>query len=160
RYVLFACHGLIPDDNITNRILQPALALSHPDPENGREAGFLTMADAFGLSLNADLVALSACNTGRQDTAGNVRKGEGARGLTRAFMYAGTPAVSVTLWSVESESAKVLSAGLFRNLGAGRDRAEALREIRQRMISGKEGELYRHPFFWGPTVIFGLANDD
>ncbi|MDM8552361.1 tetratricopeptide repeat protein [Desulfobacterales bacterium HSG2] len=159
RYVLFACHGLIPDDEKMNRILQPALVLSHPDPEN-REPGFLTMADAFGLSLNADLVALSACNTGRQDTAGNVRKGEGARGLTRAFMYAGTPAVSVTLWSVESESAKVLNTGLFRNLGAGKDRAEALREIRQRMISGKEGELYRHPFFWGPTVIFGLANDD
>lgn len=159
RYVLFACHGLIPDHNITNRILQPALALSHPDPEN-QEAGFLTMADAFGLKLNADLVALSACNTGRQDTAGNVRKGEGARGLTRAFMYAGTPAVSVTLWSVESESAKVLNTGLFRNLSAGKNRAKALREIKQRMISGKQGALYQHPFFWAPTVIFGLAEEE
>ena len=51
------------------------------------------MADAFGLRPNADLVVLSSCNTGR----GKHIQGEGIRGLTRAFMYAGTPAVEVTL---------------------------------------------------------------
>ncbi len=76
-------------------------------------------------------------------------------------MYAGTPAVSVTLWSVESESAKILSTGLYKNLRDGMSRAEALREIKLRMVRGEEPvpedkrELYQHPFFWAPMVIFG-----
>ncbi|MCK5718642.1 MAG: CHAT domain-containing protein [Thiomargarita sp.] len=54
---MFSVHGIIPSN--TNQITQPALALSNPQTE-----GFLTMADAFSLSLNADFVNLSACNTG------------------------------------------------------------------------------------------------
>jgi len=146
RYVVFACHGVVPD--VTNRVSQPALVLSQPDPAGG--AGFLTMADTFGLRLNADLVTLSACNTGR----GIEVRGEGVMGLTRAFMYAGTPAISVTLWSVESISAKTLSSGLYENLKAGRGRAEALRDIKLRMIHG-EDKTYRYPFFWAPMVLFG-----
>jgi hypothetical protein len=60
------------------RIKQSAIVLSNPDTE-----GYLTMADAFALEMNADLVMLSACNTGR----GEKIRGEGIRGLTRAFMY-------------------------------------------------------------------------
>ncbi len=101
-----------------------------------------------------DLVTLSACDTGR----GKEIRGEGIMGLTRAFMYAGTPAVSVTLWPVESGSAKTLSTGLYKNLKAGKTRAEALREIKLRMIRGEEGKLFQHPFFWAPVVIFGDGN--
>ena len=151
RFVLFACHGIAPDR--VDPLVQPALVLSIPDPKTGRE-DFLTMADAFGLKLNADLVALSACNTGR----GKVEKGEGVMGLTRAFMYAGTPAISVTLWSVESGSAKTLSTGLFRNIKEGKGRAEALRSIKLSMLQGEKGHLYRHPFFWAPPVLFGDGN--
>ena len=147
RYVVFSCHGVVPD--VTNRVSQPALVLSQPDPAGG--AGFLTMADTFGLRLNADMVTLSACNTGR----GIEVRGEGVMGLTRAFMYAGTPAISVTLWSVESISEKTLSTGLYENLKAGRGRAEALRDIKLRMIQGEEDETYRYPFFWAPLVLFG-----
>ena len=147
RYVVFSCHGVVPD--VTNRVSQPALVLSQPDPAGG--AGFLTMADTFDLRLDADLVTLSACNTGR----GMEVRGEGVMGLTRSFMYAGTPAISVTLWSVESISAKTLSTGLYENLKAGRGRAEALREIKLRMIHGEEDENYRYPYFWAPLVLFG-----
>lgn len=147
RYVVFSCHGVVPE--VTNRVSQPALVLSQPDPGGG--AGFLTMADTFGLRLNADLVTLSACNTGR----GREVRGEGVMGLTRTFMYAGTSAISVTLWSVESISAKKLSTGLYENLQAGKGRAEALREIKLRMIHGEENETYRYPFFWAPVVLFG-----
>ena len=105
----------------------------------------------LGLRLNADLVTLSACNTGR----GEEVRGEGVMGLTRAFMYAGTSALSVTLWSVESISAKRLSTGLYENLQAGKGRAEALRDIKLRMIHGEEEETYRYPFFWAPVVLFG-----
>jgi len=123
--------------------------LTRPDPAGGD--GFLTMADTFGLRLNADLVTLSACNT----AMGIHIKGEGVLGLTRAYMYAGTSAISVTLWSVESMSALKMSTGLYENLKAGKGRAEALRDIKLRMIRGEEDETYRYPFFWAPVVLFG-----
>jgi len=147
RYVVFASHGLLPGE--VTKLVQPALALSYPERE-----GFLTMGDVFGLKLNADLVTLSACNTGR----GTPVKGEGIMGLTRAFMYAGTPAVGVTLWSVESLSAKDLNVGLHRYLSQGLGRAEALRRIKLDMLQGEKefGEKdYHHPYFWAPLVVFG-----
>jgi CHAT domain-containing protein len=70
-------------------------------------------------------------------------------------MYAGTPAIAVTLWSVESESIKDLNVGMFKNLTADMGRARALREVKLRMIGGKEKEAWRHPFYWAPMVLFG-----
>ncbi|MGE0083099.1 MAG: CHAT domain-containing protein [Desulfococcaceae bacterium] len=151
RYLVFACHGVIPET--TSIIQQPALVLSNPDPET-KQDGFLTMADVFGLKMNADLVTLSACNTGR----GKSVSGEGVMGLTRSFMYAGTPAVTVTLWSVESLSAKELNVGLFEKLKAGKNRAQALREIKLDMINGSFGEEWQHPYYWAPLVMFGDGN--
>jgi CHAT domain-containing protein len=148
RLLLFSCHGILPGE--LNRVTQPALVLSNPDPGAGGE-GFLTMADAFGLKLNADLVTLSACNTG----GGESVRGEGVMGLTRAFMYAGAPSVAVTLWSVESQTVKQLTTDFHANLGAGKSKAEALREAKLHMIRNQEGDFYRHPFFWAPLVIFG-----
>ena len=144
RYLVFACHGILPGE--VDRVKQPALVLAHPEKD-----GFLTMADVFGLQLNAGLVSLSACNTGR----GSQVKGEGVMGLTRAFMYAGTPAVSVTLWSVESQSAKELNVGMYRYLSQDRGRATALREIKLSLLRGEKGDEYRDPFFWAPLVVFG-----
>ncbi|MBF0204753.1 MAG: CHAT domain-containing protein, partial [Desulfamplus sp.] len=107
RYVVFSCHGILPGE--VSRLMQPALVLSDPDPQS-KENGYLTMADVFGLSFNADLISLSACNTAQGQKLG----GEGVMGLTRAFMYAGTPAIAVTLWSVESMSIKELNTGFFQ----------------------------------------------
>lgn len=126
------------------------LVLSDPDPATGLD-GFLTMSDIFGLNLNADLVTLSACNTGFFDE----QKGEGIMGLSRAFMYAGTPAVNVTLWSVETMSAKEINVGLFRNISQGRSLSEALRNTKLKMLRGDYGEKWRQPFYWAPMVIFG-----
>ena len=126
--------------------MHPALVLSYPEKD-----GYLTMGDVFGLQLNADLVSLSACNTGR----GAEVKGEGVVGLTRAFMFAGTPAVAVTLWSIESESAKELNVGMYRYLSQKYGRAEALRQIKLALLRGEKGNQYRAPFFWAPLVVFG-----
>ena len=144
RYLVFACHGILPGE--VDQVKQPALVLAYPEKD-----GFLTMADVFGLKLNAELVSLSACNTGR----GAQVKGEGVMGLTRAFMYAGTPAVSVTLWSVESQSAKEVNVGMYRYLSQDRGRAAALREIKLSLLRGEKGDEYRDPFFWAPLVVFG-----
>jgi len=144
RYLVFACHGVLPGE--VDRVVQPALVLSYPEQE-----GYLIMGDVFALKLNAELVSLSACNTGR----GSEVKGEGIMGLTRAFMYSGTPAVSVTLWSIESKSAKELNVGMYRYLSQKQGRAAALREIKLALLRGEKGEQYRHPFFWAPVVLFG-----
>ncbi|MDM8548956.1 CHAT domain-containing tetratricopeptide repeat protein, partial [Desulfobacterales bacterium HSG2] len=163
RHVIFACHGVVPSGKITP-VNQPALVLSHPDPVTKGE-GYLKMADVFGLRLNAELVTLSACNTGRGE---NVR-GEGVRGLTRAFMYAGTPAVAVTLWSVADRSTKDLCIGFYKYLKAGKAPICALRQIKLDMIRGEieldtirdeQRELYQHPFFWAPVVLWGDGQGD
>jgi len=146
QYVLFSTHGILPGE--IDRINQPALVLSYPD-----KWGYLKMADVFGLKLNAKLVALSACNTGN----GKNEKGEGVMGLTRAFMYAGTPAIAVTLWSVESLSAKILNVGFFKQLKNIQKPAAALRAIKLRMLRGDEGEKYKRPYYWAPFVVFGDA---
>ena len=140
RYLLFATHGIMPGE--VDHITQSALVLSD---------NYLTMADVFGLQLNAKLVSLSACNTGR----GSQVRGEGVMGLTRAFMYAGTPTVAVTLWSVESLSAKDLDIGFFRFLKDGLSPALALQAIKLQMLRGEKGEKYRSPYYWAPFVIFG-----
>lgn len=88
------------------------------------------------------------CLTIREET-GN-RRGEAA-----ALSLTGTPAISVTLWSVESKSAKVLSTGFHENLKSGNSRAESLRTSKLRMIRSEAGEYYHHPFFWAPVVVFG-----
>jgi CHAT domain-containing protein/Tfp pilus assembly protein PilF len=146
QYVLFSTHGILPGE--IDQIKQPALVLSYPE-----KWGYLKMADVFGLKLNAKLVALSACNTGN----GKNEKGEGVMGLTRAFMYAGTPAIAVTLWSVESFSAKTLNVGFFKELKNNEKPAAALRAIKLRMLRGDEGEKYKRPYYWAPFVVFGDA---
>jgi CHAT domain-containing protein len=146
RYLLFATHGVLPDE--VGGITQSALVLSNPLTEDG----YLTMADAFTLELNADFINLSACNTG----GGKTVKGEGIMGLTRAFMYAGTPAIGVTLWYVESQSAQELSIGIFENLKEGKNTAEALRQIKLKMITGKASDAsYKYPYYWAPFVVYG-----
>lgn len=151
RYLVFACHGVIPDS--TSIVKQPALVLSHPDPATNGD-GFLTMSDVFALKMNADLATLSACNTGRGESVPS----EGVMGLTRAFMYAGAPAVTVTLWSINSLAAKELNVGLFKHLKTGKGRMRALRQIKLAMIDGEHGQTWRHPYYWAPLVMFGDGN--
>ncbi len=146
RYILFAVHGLLP--NQVTGLAQSSLVLSNAQGKNG----YLTMADAFTLKLNADFINLSACNTG----GGKKIKGEGIIGLTRAFLYAGTSTIAVTLWSVESSSAENLSIGLFKNLKEGKKQAEAIRQIKIKMIKGKAKQpYYRQPFYWAAFVMYG-----
>ncbi|MEO5367373.1 MAG: tetratricopeptide repeat protein [Magnetococcus sp. WYHC-3] len=144
RHVVFATHGLLPGE--VDALTQPALVLSHPEHE-----GLLTLEGVLGLRLNARLVSLSACQTG----LGTHLEGEGIMGMTRAFMYAGTPAVAVTLWSVESRSAMALNVGFFDRLRHSGDAAEALGQIKRAMIAGTAGARYQEPYYWAPLVLFG-----
>jgi CHAT domain-containing protein len=160
KVLAFATHGLIPGD--LNGLLQPALALSSPRVVGGADDGLLTMGEILGLKLNADWVVLSACNTGSGQGAG----AEAVSGLGLAFFYAGTRALLVSNWPVETTSAKALTTDLFRRQAKDHDlsRAEALRQAMEGMIdqkgyidpeTGKTVFSYAHPLFWAPFSLIG-----
>ena len=161
RVISFATHGLVPGD--LNGLTQPALALSAPDVANDPDNdGLLTMGEILGLKLDADWVVLSACNTGSGEGAG----AEAVSGLGRAFFYAGTRALLVSNWPVETTSARALTSDLFRRQAANDNlsRAEALRQSMFSLIegpgfvdpeSGKTIFSYAHPIFWAPFSLVG-----
>ncbi|HYU32723.1 MAG TPA: CHAT domain-containing tetratricopeptide repeat protein [Thermoanaerobaculia bacterium] len=121
RYIHFATHGLL---NSQQPYLSK-LALSQFREDGQRQdESFLRLADIYKLSLNADLVVLSACQT----ALGKEVKGEGLVGLTRGFMYAGSPRVLASLWSVDDFATAELMKHFYRYLLVDkRPPAEALR---------------------------------
>jgi len=159
KVLAFATHGLVPGD--LNGLTQPALALSSPAVVGGKDDGLLTMGEILGLKLNADWVVLSACNT----ASGQGKGAEAISGLGRAFFYAGTRALLVSNWPVETTSAKALTTDLFRRQA--RDpslsRAEALRRTMMGLIDGpgyrddkgRSVFSYAHPIFWAPFSLIG-----
>jgi CHAT domain-containing protein/Tfp pilus assembly protein PilF len=120
RYVHFACHGTL-DERFP---LNSALALTIPGrPAEGQDNGLLQAWEIFDqVRLDADLVTLSACNTG----LGKEMGGEGLLGLTRAFHYAGARSVLATLWAVSDKSTPLLMKRLYGYLRAGKSGDEAL----------------------------------
>ena len=114
------------------------------------------------IKLNADWVVLSACNTGAADGAGV----EAVSGLGRAFFYAGTRAVLVSMWPVETTSARKLTTGVFRyqKKDGSVSRARALQKSMLALINGpglkdkvtdKIVASYAHPIFWPPFILVG-----
>ena len=143
RYIHFATHGLIDE----RKPDYSSLVLTQD--ENSKEDGFLQAAEIFNLKTNASLVVLSACQTG----LGKMIRGEGMVGLTRAFMYAGTPSVLVSLWSVSDVSTASLMEKFYSHLVVGKlTKTEALQKAQLSLI--KE-EQYAHPFYWAPFVLIG-----
>jgi CHAT domain-containing protein len=158
RFVVFATHGLVPPQL---GLSQPAIALTAPKVANVDGDGLLTMEEVLGLKLDADWVVLSACNTG----AGAVEGAEAVSGLGRAFFYAGTRALLLTNWEVDSLSARDLVKGTFAILAtdAKISRAEALRRSVLELMDGPglvraDGTVvrtYAHPYFWAAYSIVG-----
>ncbi|MGD8688194.1 MAG: CHAT domain-containing protein, partial [Syntrophobacterales bacterium] len=132
KVIAFATHALVPGD--LDGLLQPALALSSPSITGDSEDGLLTMGEILTLRLNADWVVLSACNTGAAEGAG----AEAVSGLGRAFFYAGTRALLVSMWPVETTSARELTTGLFKHQKENPQlsRARALRKSMIELIDG------------------------
>jgi CHAT domain-containing protein len=141
RYILFATHAVLQGTSV----LRPALVLAHPATD-----GLVTIDDILGLSLDADLVDLSACNTG----AGTRPSGDGINGLTRAFLYAGAPVISVALWDVDDRAAEAMAPKFFAAMSAGDGPAEALHRAKLTMLASNDARL-RHPYAWAPSVVFG-----
>ena len=113
--VHLATHGLL--DNVQGDI-PGAIALA----PSGNDTGFLTSNEIFDLKLNANMVVLSACDTGRGKITG-----DGVVGLSRSFIAAGVPSVVVSLWAVDDDSTALLMGDFYRNLKTNPNKAQALR---------------------------------
>lgn len=144
--VVFATHGLLAGD--LPNLNQPALAMAAT--KDFKESPLLTLEDVLGLRLNADWVVLSACNTAGADGKAE----EAMSGLARGFFYAGSRSLLVTHWSVESESAMVLTTRTFAayKKNPSMRRAEALR---QAMLETMKMPNFSHPAYWAPYALVG-----
>jgi CHAT domain-containing protein/tetratricopeptide (TPR) repeat protein len=108
--------------------------------------GWFTARDAYGLKLNCGLVTLSACETGMNAVA----PGEELMGLARGFLAAGSPAVMMSLWTIDDESTSELMATFYDELARSKSPARSLRSAQIKLLKEKP-----HPFFWSPFVLFG-----
>lgn len=151
--VHLACHGLL-DPRFP---LESALALTLPtDPGAERDNGLLQVWEILEqVRLDAELVTLSACDTGR----GKELAGEGMLGLTRAFQYAGARSVLASLWAVGDRSTTLLMQRFYSHLEQGLRRDEALRRAQLDLLHGSVGEgAHRHPFHWAAFQLYGAAD--
>ena len=138
-YILFSCHGLISDEF-------QSLVLSQIP--GSKEDGYLTLDEISNLDWNAQLVVLSACQTGK----GKLTRGEGVVGMTSAIMLAGTPAAVVSLWNVSDQGTKELMVRFFRNINEEETtKEEALREAKLEMLKTD----YKNPYYWSAFVMYG-----
>ena len=141
-FIHFACHGLLNDDF-------QGLVLSQLLAKKSSEDGYFTLNEIMNCAFNAKLVVLSACQTG----LGKLERGEGVTGLTRAVMYAGTPAVVASLRDVDDMATKDLMVKFYKNmLEKNLDKTEALRQAKLELLKNKN---YRSPLFWSAFVMYG-----
>jgi CHAT domain-containing protein len=164
----FAAHTELKQDDP----LSSAVLLAKSADDNGR----LEVRDIFGLDLKASLVVLSGCET----ALGKQSSGDELVGLTRAFIYAGTPSVIASLWKVDDASTASLMRSFYKNLKT-KSKVESLRQAQLELIRGKVnarllaqrgvggvGKLGQapavrasdsisttHPYFWAPFILVG-----
>ena len=157
RVLYFATHGLLPGE--LHCQAEPGLVLSPPQATAAStdEDGLLESSEIAGLKLNADLVALSACNTA---AAGGGRfGGDALEGLADAFFNAGARAVLASHWEVPSSETAKLMTGMFQRYGKERQRglAQALRQSQLDMIQAK---ARAHPYYWAAFTLIGVGEGD
>jgi CHAT domain-containing protein/Tfp pilus assembly protein PilF len=147
-----AVHGWL-DEQVG---LNSGLALSQPELL-GKKAtkddnGLLQAWEIFEqVRLNADLVTLSACDT----ALGQMLRGEGLIGLTRAIQYAGAKSIIVSLWGVSDESTAVLMTAFYKELSKGVSKDVALQKA---MAIVRSNPRWQSPFFWSPFILVGSWN--
>ncbi len=169
KYIHFASHALVNEDNPQQSGL--LLAGSNTTENSLGEDGYLNSMEISSLILNADMVVLSACNTG----FGKVIAGEGLLGLQRSFLKAGASSVLVSLWSIYDRSTAQLMGNFYENLNLYESKeynwwdktlyyfdfyqaplfdykAKAIRDAKLSML---QHPFYNHPVYWAPFILIG-----
>ncbi|HQT38228.1 MAG TPA: CHAT domain-containing protein [Acidocella sp.] len=149
----FATHALLPTDLPCQS--QPAIVTSAPAGATSAAQALLNTGDVTNLHLDANLVILSACNTG-----GGAEGGEALSGLARSFFYAGARAMMVTQWSVNDQVSAYLVADTLERLHSGVDggAAGSLRAAQLALIDNAGHGMAANiadPFFWAAFAVIG-----
>ena len=140
RYLHFATHGQFNPD----APLKSALLLA-PD---AKYSGTLTVDRLYSLDLDADLVTLSACETG----LAKIANGDDLVGLTRGFLYAGSRSIVASLWKVDDLATSQLMAHFYAEL----DRTNKREALRRAQLETKK--KHDHPYYWAAFQLTGSAN--
>lgn len=139
-----AMHGIV------DRRMPILSSLAFAENQDSLEDNFLEAYEIAQLKFNADLVVLSACETGY----GQFQEGEGVLSLARSFMYAGVPSLVVSLWQVNDGSTALIMEGFYKKIAQGISKDKALQEAKLdylEMTTGGAG----HPAFWSPFIQLG-----
>ena len=149
RIVHFATHGFVNPEYpaLSALVVGQKEALAAAGVKQGREDGYLNMGEIVSLKLDADLVTLSACETG----LGKLLDGEGVVGLTQSFLLAGAKNVAVSLWSVSDEATKEFMIRFYGKVKQGKSYSAALSEVKREFLKGN----FDKPYFWAPFVLYG-----
>ena len=147
----FATHGLLPGELQCDS--EPGLALSPPAGEatSTEDDGLLDAAEVAKLTLNADLVVLSACNTA---AGGGQLGGEALAGLAEAFFYAGARTLVASQWQVPSRATATLMVDMFDKLGP-RLAGGAAESLRRAQLAVAGDLATAHPFYWAAFTVIG-----
>jgi CHAT domain-containing protein len=146
RIVHFDTHGML--NNVHPEL--SGIVLSLVDKEGRPQDGFLRLQDIYNLKLPAELVVLSACQTG----LGKEIKGEGLIGLTRGFMYAGAPRIVASLWKVDDRATSELMKRFYQGL-LGPEALRSAGALRQAQLSILKKKQWREPYYWAAFVLQG-----
>ncbi|MCS6861620.1 MAG: CHAT domain-containing protein [Abditibacteriales bacterium] len=146
RILHFATHGVFDP----NQPMYSGILLTR---QKGQEDGYLEAREIASMTLNADLVVLSACDTAR----GVVQEGEGIIGLSWALFIAGCPSSLLTQWKVADDSTAELMKQFYAHLKRGQSKAAALQAAQLTLLrSGpRSNPKWRLPFYWAPFVLIG-----
>jgi CHAT domain-containing protein len=142
-FIHLATHGVVDENS-------PELSRIYLQTNTEAEDGNLFAGEIYNLELNANLVTLSACQTG----LGKISKGEGVIGLSRALVYAGAKNIIVSFWNVADESTAQLMTGFYTNILDQRS-ANYSRDLRKAKLELLNGQ-YSAPYYWAPFILIGF----
>lgn len=147
--VHFATHGEFDEDALKSKIL---FSKSEEDD------GYLRAEEIFDLDLNANLIVLSACQSGQVGgmERGRLPSGDDLIGLTRSFIFAGTPSIIATLWFVDDKATSVVMENFYKKfIQESMDKAAALNLAQLVVLNDEENIDWKHPFYWAPFFLSG-----
>jgi CHAT domain-containing protein/Tfp pilus assembly protein PilF len=145
RILHFATHGLLDNEHPE----LSGLVFSLVDQEGKPKDGFVDLQDIYNLTIRADLVVLSACETG----LGKVVSGEGLVGLTRGFMYAGANRVVASLWKVDDVATSELMAEFYK--GMLQKSLPPAAALRQAQLEMRKQKRWADPYYWAAFTLQG-----
>ena len=146
RIIHLATHAILDDEH-------PEYSYLAFSP-NSQDENSLYTNDLYNLELNADMVTLSACESG----IGNLKRGEGMMSLARGFYFSGTASIASTLWKVNDASSTQLMDNFYENLAKGNTKDMALQKAKVNFINTNKDTALSHPYYWSGFIISGNTN--